>query len=97
MIWMAALLLLTAPPTAAQAPTPASASAGPRTAELFESDWVLMNWALKFYDADRDILLSPGEAQAASVEFRKIADTDADGRVTPGEYRAAREFILARH
>ena len=97
MIWMAALLLLTAAPIAAQAPTPASASAGTRTAELFESDWVLMNWALKFYDTDRDILLSPGEAQAASVEFRKIADTDADGRVTPGEYRAAREFILARH
>ena len=56
-----------------------------------------MNWALKFYDRDRDILLSPSEAQAASDEFRKIADGDGDGRVTTPEYRAAREFILARY
>jgi hypothetical protein len=26
---------------------------------LFERDWVLMNWALKRYDTDRDILLEP--------------------------------------
>ena len=64
---------------------------------IFESDWVLMNWALKFYDRDRDILLEPAEAQAAAAEFRKMADADGDGRVTPQEYRAAREFILARY
>ena len=87
-------LLLAAAPVAAQ---PASGSVSPRSAELFESDWVLMNWALKFYDSDRDILLEPGEAQAAAAEFRKIADTDNDGRVTPFEYRQAREFILARY
>jgi hypothetical protein len=56
-----------------------------------------MNWALKYYDRDRDILLEPAEAQAAAAEFRKIADADGDGRITPYEYRQAREFILARY
>jgi hypothetical protein len=56
-----------------------------------------MNWALKYYDSDRDILLEPAEAQAAAIEFRKIADADGDGRITPREYRAARDFILARY
>jgi hypothetical protein len=64
---------------------------------LFERDWVLMNWALKFYDTDRDALIEPPEAQAAANAFRKLADTDGDGRVTPQEYRAARAFILARY
>jgi hypothetical protein len=66
-------------------------------AQLFERDWVLMNWALKRFDADRDIDISPNEAEAAAAEFRRIADCDNDGRVTPSEYRAAREFILARY
>jgi len=78
-------------------PVAASASLAPRTAELFERDWVLMNWALKFHDRDRDILLSAGEAAAAASAFRQIADGDEDGRVTPQEYRTAREFILARY
>jgi hypothetical protein len=78
-------------------PTPASISARPPAAELFERDWVLMNWALKFYDSDRDIMLEPNEAQVAANAFRKLADGDGDGRVTPQEYRAAREFILARY
>jgi len=64
---------------------------------LFERDWVLMNWALKFYDSHRDILLEPSEAAAAAQAFRKLADADNDGRVTPEEYRAARELILARY
>ena len=64
---------------------------------IFERDWVLMNWALKFYDRNRDILLEPGEAEIAAAEFRKIADADGDGRITTAEYRAAREFILARY
>ena len=89
--------LLTASAAAAQTVTAVSVPANLRSAELFERDWVLMNWALKFYDRDRDILLSPGEAQAAANEFRSIADSDSDGRVTPQEYRAAREFILARY
>ena len=78
-------------------PTPASAPVSPRAAELFERDWVLMNWALKFHDKDRDVLISPAEAQAAASEFRKIADGNSDGRVTPQEYASAREFILARY
>lgn len=56
-----------------------------------------MNWALKFHDSNRDILLEPAEAQLAAAEFRKMADTNGDGRVTQDEYRAARAFILARY
>ena len=91
------MLLLAVSPAALAQPTPASASVSPRAAELFERDWVLMNWALKFHDRDRNILLSPPEAQAAASAFRAIADTDEDGRVTPQEYREARAFILARY
>jgi hypothetical protein len=98
MVRCAALLALIFAAASAQAqPVPASAPVSPRAAELFERDWVLMNWALKFHDRNRDILLEPGEAQSAASEFRKIADTNEDGRVTPQEYRAAREFILARY
>jgi hypothetical protein len=78
-------------------PTPASIHVTPHARDLFERDWVLMNWALKFYDGDDDVLISDSEAQAAAVAFRKIADGDGDGRVTPDEYRAARAFILARY
>ena len=91
-----AAITLAAAPLAAQ-PTSASLQPTPAALGLFERDWVLMNWALKFYDKDGDILLSPGEAQAASDAFRKIADVNGDGRVTPYEYRQAREFILARY
>jgi len=81
----------------AYAAVPAGGTAGRRAAALFERDWVLANWALKKFDGDRDILLSSGEAAAAAAEFRRLADSDGDGRVTPSEYRAAREFILARY
>ena len=63
---------------------------------LFERDWVLMNWALKFFDRDHDMMLSAGEARAAAEAFRKLADTNRDGRITPQEYRAARAAILAQ-
>ena len=89
-----ALLLVSAVPALAQ-PTPASLKVTPAAQELFERDWVLMNWALKFYDANHDILLQPDEAQAAAQAFRRMADTNGDGRVTPEEYRAARDVILA--
>ncbi len=69
----------------------------PAALQIFERDWVLMNWALKYYDANGDILLEPDEAQAAAEAFRKLADVDHDGRVSPQEYRAAREFVLARY
>lgn len=76
---------------------PASAPVTPQARAIFERDWVLMNWALKFYDANRDILLSPTEADRAAIEFRAMADTDGDGRVSRDEYRAARTFILSRY
>ena len=92
------LLALLAAPAIAQQPGPSGARVDPAAArQILERDWVLMNWALKFYDADRDILLSPGEAQVAANAFRSMADADGDGRVTTQEYRAAREFILARY
>ena len=49
-------LALLAAVAASAAPAPVTAAA----AGLFERDWVLANWALKKFDADRDILLSPG-------------------------------------
>lgn len=67
----------------------------PAALALFERDWVLMNWALKYFDVNHDILLQPNEAEAAAKAFRRIADTDGDGRITPEEYRAARAAILA--
>ena len=83
----------------AAAPTSAEAQRRPTSAALqfFERDWVLKNWALKYFDANSDLLLEPNEAEAAAAEFRRIADTNHDGRVTPQEYRAARELILSRH
>ena len=77
-------------------PMAARLAATPSAAELFERDWVLMNWSLKYYDKDRDILLQPDEARAAAEQFRKLADRDNDGRVTPQEYRIARDLILSK-
>ena len=90
------MLVGLAAPLAAQ-PKPAALPVTPAAQQLFERDWVLMNWALKFYDRNGDILLEPGEAAAAAAEFRRIADGNGDGRVTPDEYRVARQFILARY
>lgn len=96
MVWRvpAFLLFASAAPLLAQAAPASLKASSPAALNLFERDWVLMNWALKFYDENRDILLEPDEAQAAAVEFRKLADTNGDGRVTPDEYRAARQSIL---
>jgi hypothetical protein len=91
------LWLMTVAAAAIAQPTPASLPTPSAAQQIFERDWVLMNWALKFYDKDRDILIEPAEAQAAADAFRKLADANNDGRVTPQEYRAAREFILARY
>jgi len=96
MVRVAALLALVATSAFAQPARP-SLQPQPAALQIFERDWVLMNWALKYYDADRDVLLEPGEAQAAAEAFRRIADGDGDGRVTPQEYRDARAFILARY
>ena len=91
---LALLALAVASPLAAQ---PATLPPTPAAQQIFQRDWVLMNWALKYYDADRDVLLEPNEAQAAAEAFRRIADADGDGRVTTLEYRQARAFILARY
>lgn len=85
------------PAGAQQQPTAASVRVAPEARALFERDWVLMNWALKFYDADHDIMISDAEAELAAEQFRKLADVNRDGRVTPEEYRAARAYILARY
>jgi hypothetical protein len=98
--WLAALIagsLAAVPLAAEQQQRPAGAVVTPAARELFERDWVLMNWALKYFDRNGDMLLEPDEAAAAAAEFRRIADTNHDGRVTPEEYRAARELILARY
>jgi hypothetical protein len=87
------MLVASSVPAVAQ-PMSASLKATPAALELFERDWVLMNWALKYYDSNHDLLLEPNEAQAAAEAFRNLADTNHDGRVTPEEYRTAREYIL---
>lgn len=92
----ALLLVADVAPAVAQ-PVKASLETPPPALSLFERDWVLMNWALKYYDANHDVLLEPNEAAMAAEAFRKLADTNHDGRVTPEEYRAARATILARY
>jgi len=91
------LLFALAAAAQAEQPRPANLSVTPNVRALFERDWVLMNWALKFFDRDHDVLLSAAEAQAAADAFRKLADKNGDGRITPEEYRAARAEILARY
>ena len=68
----------------------------PKAIELFERDQRLMDWAIRLHDTNRDGHLSIIEADKAAVDFKRIADGDVDGRVTPAEYRSARDFILAR-
>ena len=89
---MVILALLAA--AAASAPTPLVSETA---AGLIERDWVIHQWALKAFDRDGDPVIAPAEARAAAAELRAIADGNSDGRVTPAEYRAAREFILARY
>jgi len=92
---IAHLLLAAMLAQASQGPAPTSFN--PRAVELFERDWVLMQWAKRLFDSNRDGVLSTAEAQGAAGAFREIADGDGDGRVTTYEYGRAREFILARH
>jgi len=90
-------LLVLAAAAQFQQRTPANLRVTPEARTLFERDWVLMHWALKYFDRDHDLLLSDAEAAAAATEFRRIADTNRDGRLTPDEYRAARALILSRY
>jgi hypothetical protein len=89
-----AMTLASSAPALAQ--TPASVPANPRASELFQSDWVLMDWALRFHDRDRNAELSAAEADAGARAFKDMADADRDGRVTPREFASAREFLFAR-
>ena len=93
---MIGALLLAAFQLAQPAPISASAPINPRAVELFDRDWVLMQWAKRTYDRNRDGIISVDEAQPAASAFREIADANNDGRITPFEYARAREFILAR-
>jgi len=68
----------------------------PRAIELFEHEPQLMDWALARFDSDGDGYLSIFEADKAAAEFKAIADGDKDGQVTPAEFRAGREFVVAR-
>ncbi|HET9810067.1 MAG TPA: hypothetical protein VFP53_00035 [Sphingomicrobium sp.] len=68
----------------------------PRAIELFEREPKLMRWALTLFDSDRDDHLSILEADRAAREFKRIADSNGNGQVTPSEYRSARDFIVAR-
>lgn len=88
-------LIFAAAATPAQ-PLGSPPEVGPAAIALIERDWVLTNWALKYFDKDGDLLIDPKEASAAAAAFRKIADTNHDGRITPEEYRAARALILSR-
>jgi hypothetical protein len=84
----------------AAAPTLAPNETGlsnPRAAELFERDPALMAWALRRFDANGDGWLTSFEASHAADEFRALADTDHDGRVTMTEYRDATAYIAARY
>lgn len=95
------ILFAAAAPSTAQAPAPPPASEsregeGAAALALFQRDAALNYWALKHYDADGDILLSPEEAAAAAEGFKAIADGDGDHRITPYEYARGREFIVAR-
>ena len=91
------VLLALAAAAQPQPSTPANLRVTPEARALFERDWVLMNWALKYFDRDHDVLLSQAEAEAAADEFRRLADTNHDGRVSTDEYRAARALILSRY
>jgi hypothetical protein len=76
---------------------PASVAVNPLAVELFERDWVLMQWAKRGYDSNHDGMISVAEAQPAASAFRELADANGDGRITTYEYARAREFILARY
>jgi hypothetical protein len=63
----------------------------PKAIELFERVPALMGWALVRFDSNGDGHLSIFEADKAALEFKRIADLDRDGRVTPAEFVTARD------
>lgn len=90
-------LALAAAPVAAQNQASVPRDLNPRALELFDTDWRLMDWALRQFDRNHDAVLSIAEAQPALQQFKDMADGDRDGRVTTYEFERAKEFILARY
>src|SRR6266480_2023620 len=72
------ILIVLAVAAQPQQATPVNLRVTPEARMLFERDWVLMNWALKYFDRDHDVLLSQAEAEAAAGEFRRLADANHD-------------------
>lgn len=81
---------------AGQAAVAASTAVNPNANALFDRDPVLRQWAVRWYDSNRDGWLTLYEADAALAAFRDLADGDRDGRVTTYEFDRAREYIVAR-
>jgi len=81
---------------AAQAMLASAPALNPHASELFERDPQLKAWALQLYDRNQDGWLTLYEAQPAFNEFKDIADSNRDGRVTRYEYARAKEFVAAR-
>ena len=66
--------------------------------QLFERDWVLMNWALKFHDRDRDILLEPDSVLRAlglTLPVCRVIVNQAHCFATGGSFGAWAEQLIA--
>ena len=69
----------------------------PNAVGLFDRESALAAWAVRLYDSNHDGWLTSFEAQSAFAAFKRLADTDGDGRITVSEYAAARAFVVARY
>ena len=61
--------------------------------ELILRDSRLYNWALRWFDYDRDGYLERNEVVDAARAFRRFADFDGNGYIDGREYRYALERI----
>ena len=68
----------------------------PRAAEFFDAQPVLKRWALQAHDSNHDGWLTLYEATDAADDFKAVADSDHDGRVTVRELEAAKAFLASR-
>lgn len=62
---------------------------GVRAEELILRDTTLHNWALNYFDYNRDGYLDRDEIRAAARALRQIADFNGDGWIQSSEYRSA--------
>ena len=79
-----------------QAAAATGAPFNPNANALFERDSELKAWAVRLYDGNRDGWLTLYEAQEAALAFKRLADSDRDGRVSVNEFGNAREFVRVR-